>query len=82
MTTNKKQPTLKQLNLASTNLHKAYVNLDKVEAKYSPEATQKQFDTARLRVKNAHTKYWEMVDLITEDNPEYDTIIGNGHYEG
>tara|TARA_R110001583_G_scaffold85339_4_gene223629 strand:- start:1242 stop:1484 length:243 start_codon:yes stop_codon:yes gene_type:complete len=76
-----KQPTLAQLEAASKAQLKAESALTKVELKYSPEATQAQFDAARLRVKKADAKYWDMVERVTSENKEYVEIERNGHYE-
>lgn len=75
----KKQPTLKQLNQSSKNMCKTQNNFSNTDF---TNKTQKQYDDSKLRMNNSHSKYWEMVESVTQENPEYSEIINNGHYEG
>ena len=74
-----KQATLAQLNAATKASRKADTAFNKIEMK--PNATQAQYDAAKARAAKADAKYWEMVESVTDENPEYSEIINNGHYE-
>lgn len=72
------QPTLAQLNAASKADNKAYNNFNNTD--FSTK-TQKQYDAAKAKMKKTSNKYWEMVESVTEENPQYDVINHNGHYD-
>jgi hypothetical protein len=73
-----KQPTLAQIEKASKAHKKAYSTFQAIEF---TNPTQKQYDNAKAREEIAHCKYWELVESVTEANPEYNEIIDNGHYD-
>lgn len=74
--TGNKQPTLKQLNQALTNSCKTWKTFNAGKL-----STQKQHDTAKAQADKSDKRYWELVEAVTEENPEYAEIIENGHYE-
>ena len=73
-----KQPTLAQIEKASKAHKKAYRTFQDIEL-INP--TQEQYDKAKAKEEIAHCKYWELVETVTEANPEYNQIIDNGHYD-